>query len=247
MCSPIDAQLAYPQTVARITCMETQFELLLPNARKNQRAGIGFGGLYAGIWLAWIASMVNRLGFSSAAQHSLFLLMLAATLGLMFLPWLIRKLAYEPHLVRVEADRLLVHNQVSGEEQDFPFGNIARYRIVTSKNGAVLWFRYHDGSKQGLSSNDFTLLQVAPALTKALQHYEQQHGEPPKFRDNSFFGNPASTWMLGVLLAIVIVVSWAVGIPAWSSAGFFGLFFLYFLFMLYLVAWYEDREKRRNY
>jgi hypothetical protein len=227
--------------------METQFALLLPNVRKGRPVLLGFCVLYVAVWLAWLASMMHRLGFSRGVQDGLFLLVLVSNLGIAGLPWLVRKLCYEPTTVTVRDDRLVVRSQVSGEERAFPFAAIARYRVLTSRYGATLMFRYHDGSKHGLSSNDFSLLQVAPALTKALQRYEQQHNEPPKYRDNSFFGNPVSTWVLAFLAPVVALVSWAVGFVTPPEPGFFVLFFLYFLLVLYLIAWYEARQKRRNY
>ncbi|WP_210521719.1 hypothetical protein [Hymenobacter terricola] len=227
--------------------MESRFEMLLPNMRKNRRTAIVFGGLYAAVWVAWVASMVHRLGFSSGMQWALSLLMLAAMIGLVFLPWLIRKLAYEPHLLVVANSELRVENQQSGEARHFPFENIAKFRVNIFRGSVGLWFWSHEGKKQALNSNNDDLLRAVPALKQALRQYEQAHGELAKFRPVSCFGHPVSTAFLWLYVALLLGLARIVMQQSETSGATGFLWMLGLGFVPYALGWYEAREERQNY
>ena len=197
--------------------------------------------------MAWFVSMVHRFSFSSGVQVSLFCLAIAFTIGLVGLPWVIRKLAYEPHLLAVEDTRLVVQNQSSGEEKQFLFADIARYRVLTSKYGVALSFHYKDGRKESLGSNDFSLLEVWPAFSKAIRRYEQVHGEPAKFRPVSYFGHPVSTVILWLYVTLLVVLVRVVVQQSETSSATGFLWMLSLGFIAYVMGWYEAREERQNY
>lgn len=227
--------------------MENQFEMLLPNVRKSRQIVWSFVGIYFLAWAAWLAMMLNYWTTNKSVHNLLFCLIMAMTASLIVFSWLLRRLAYDPHVLVVTSDELRVENRESGETRSFPFGDIARFRVNAYRGSVGLWFWNQEGKKLNLNSNNDDLLQVVPALKKALSRYEQAQGLPAAFRPVSYFGHPVSTVFLWLYVALLVVLARVVMQESETSGATAFLWMLGLGFIPYALGWYEAREERRNY
>jgi hypothetical protein len=121
------------------------------------------------------------------------------------------KLIGESGRVRIEADRLDLINEQTGEQATWPFQQLQSYRILLAKGSMGLQLQTKSGEKFRIAASyTAELVAMIKAFEQALREYNLSE-ETTILRKKEFFERPVSTKVLLGLFAVAsALILWGV-------------------------------------